>query len=99
MAPGNHCVIQNQWRYIRYKEGTEELYNLKSDPDEFTNLANRTEYAVKKKEMAAHLPKEDAPMVQVNGRRGRRGTPSERVESVSGQRTDFYVRFPRRYSF
>lgn len=41
--PGNHAVRSNRWRYIQYADGTEELYDLKSDPNEWTNLAPQTE--------------------------------------------------------
>jgi len=29
------------WRYIRYEDGSEELYDHRVDPDEWTNLANK----------------------------------------------------------
>jgi len=37
---GNYVLAQNSWRYIHYFDGSEELYNLESDPDQFTNLAD-----------------------------------------------------------
>lgn len=36
---GNHAVRTPRWRYIRYSDGTEELYDHESDPHEWTNLA------------------------------------------------------------
>jgi arylsulfatase A-like enzyme len=36
---GNHSVRSSQWRYTRYNDGTEELYDLCDDPHEWTNLA------------------------------------------------------------
>ena len=36
---GNHAVRTLRWRYIRHADGTEELYDHQTDPDEFTNLA------------------------------------------------------------
>lgn len=37
---GNHCaVIDERYRYIRYADGSEELYDSQSDPNEWTNLA------------------------------------------------------------
>ena len=41
---GNYALVNSQWRYIRYKEGDEELYNRKNDPHEFHNLAGKEEY-------------------------------------------------------
>ncbi len=36
---GNHAVRTERWRYIRYEDGTEELYDHQSDPHEWSNLA------------------------------------------------------------
>lgn len=54
---GNHAITTDTWRYIRYADATEELYNLKTDPNEWTNLANKPEHAQLKKELAAFMPK------------------------------------------
>lgn len=35
-----HSVRGNRYRYIRHSDGTEEVYDLESDPNEWTNLAN-----------------------------------------------------------
>ena len=37
---GNHTVRSERWRYIRYSDGTEELYDHEKDPHEWHNLAN-----------------------------------------------------------
>ncbi len=34
----NHAVRTNDWRYIRYADGSEELYDTKTDPNEWENL-------------------------------------------------------------
>ena len=34
----SHSVRTERWRYIRYANGSEELYDHKDDPDEYTNL-------------------------------------------------------------
>ncbi len=39
-GPGNHAVITEQWRYIRYADGSQELYNIIEDPEEWNNLAD-----------------------------------------------------------
>jgi len=60
----NHAVRSERWRYIRYKDGTEELYDHQNDPMEWTNLAGRPEYAPVKSELGKWLPKvnaKDAP--------------------------------------
>jgi arylsulfatase A-like enzyme len=35
----NHSIRTERWRYIRYHDGTEELYDHDADPNEWTNLA------------------------------------------------------------
>jgi arylsulfatase A-like enzyme len=41
----NHGIRSRDWRYIRYADGSEELYNMAQDPNEWTNLASRPEHA------------------------------------------------------
>lgn len=41
---GNHSVVLNDWNYIHYEDGSEELYYHIEDPTEFTNLAGKPEY-------------------------------------------------------
>jgi choline-sulfatase len=36
----NHAVRSRDWRYIRYADGTEELYDMVADPNEWANLAS-----------------------------------------------------------
>ena len=36
---GNHAVRDRRWRYIRYADGTEELYDHQKDPHEWYNVA------------------------------------------------------------
>src|SRR5262245_40755211 len=38
--PGNHAVRTEKWRYIRYADGSEELYDRSKDPNEWTNLVD-----------------------------------------------------------
>jgi arylsulfatase A-like enzyme len=55
----NHGVRTEGWRYIRYANGDEELYDETKDPNEWTNLAGKSEHAAKKAELAKLLPKTD----------------------------------------
>ena len=57
----NHAVRTERWRYIRYADGGEELYDEEADPQEWTNLAGKTELASIKAELAKYMPKENAP--------------------------------------
>ena len=43
---GNHAVRADRWRYIRYADGTEELYDHSDDPHEWHNLAGDDAYAI-----------------------------------------------------
>jgi arylsulfatase A-like enzyme len=52
----NHAVRNEEWRYIRYANGDEELYHNLMDPLEWTNLAKRSEYAEQKAALAKWLP-------------------------------------------
>jgi arylsulfatase A-like enzyme len=58
---GNHAVRSRRWRYIRYNDGTEELYDHDNDPHEWTNLAGDSRFNIIKKQLAKWLPKSDAP--------------------------------------
>lgn len=37
---GNHAVRDSKWRYIRYSDGSEELYDHGDDPYEWNNMAS-----------------------------------------------------------
>ena len=61
----NHALRTPRWRYIRYGDGTEELYDHQSDPNEWTNLAGQPQYAGLKKELAKWFPRKNAPSAVV----------------------------------
>jgi arylsulfatase A-like enzyme len=58
---GNHGVRSEDWRYIRYADGSEELYDMRKDPEEWTNLASDPEHAEVIAEHRRWLPKVDLP--------------------------------------
>lgn len=58
--PGNHATITEKWRYIRYHDGGEELYDRKADPNEFRNLASEAQHLSVKQELAAAMPPQSA---------------------------------------
>ena len=45
LAPGNHSLRTRDWHYIRYADGSEELYDHRNDSHEWTNLAAKPEWA------------------------------------------------------
>jgi arylsulfatase A-like enzyme len=64
---GNHALRSERWRYIRYADGGEELYDHHSDPHEWRNLADSPAHAAVKADLAARLPVVDAAAIQGKG--------------------------------
>jgi len=52
----NHSVRSLDWRYIRYADGSEELYNLREDPHEWKNVAQHGEFTSVKESHRRMLP-------------------------------------------
>jgi arylsulfatase A-like enzyme len=61
---GNHAIRTKDWRYIRYADGAEELYDHRADPDEFVNLASSPEHQKTKQSLVKWLPQDAAPEVK-----------------------------------
>ena len=61
---GDH---NDRWRYIRYADGGEELYDHTNDPYEWTNVAALPEHVDLKVQLAALLPIVNNPTVSVEG--------------------------------
>jgi choline-sulfatase len=57
----NHTIRTEHWRYIRYADGSEELYDHRRDPDEWTNLAADPAHATTKRDLVQWLPKVNLP--------------------------------------
>jgi arylsulfatase A-like enzyme len=53
---GNHAVRDETHRFIRYHDGSEELYDLSKDPNEWANIANDPQFAVLKSRLAKSFP-------------------------------------------
>jgi arylsulfatase A-like enzyme len=60
---GNHAVRDERYRYIRYVDGSEELYDHRTDPHEWTNLAESPEHARTKAALAQFMPRADSPPI------------------------------------
>ena len=75
----NHAVRTEGWRYIRYHDGGEELYDEAKDPLEHTNLASKPEFAEKKRELAKFLPAKNAPDI------GGAAAPSRRANKKANK--------------
>jgi arylsulfatase A-like enzyme len=53
----NHAIQIARWRYIRYADGGEELYDHARDPNEWKNLASHRQYQATILDLKTHLPK------------------------------------------
>jgi len=60
---GNYSLRSSKWRYTRYFDGSEELYDHENDPNEWDNLAQNEEYAQVKDKLKPYLPADEAPLV------------------------------------
>lgn len=60
---GNHSIRSEHWRYIRYADGSEELYDHRLDPNEWTNVVSKPSLAVIAREHSQWLPRVDVPAV------------------------------------
>ena len=58
---GGYTLVNQQWRYIHYPDGTEELYQLSQDREEWFNLASQERYHPIIEEMKKSAPKSFAP--------------------------------------
>lgn len=79
-GPGNHAVRSERWRYIRYNDGSEELYDHNNDPHEWHNLASLPEYRTILSEHAQWIPVEEKPIL------GRNSTGHNAYTAAEGNR-------------
>ncbi|MCH1509416.1 MAG: sulfatase [Akkermansiaceae bacterium] len=56
-GPEQFALINQEWRYVRTTGGEEQLYHVKSDPEEHTNLAEKAEHREGIVAFAKQLPK------------------------------------------
>lgn len=58
IAHGNHAIHTKEWSYIHYYDGSEELYNIMEDPEEWENLANLPEFEGIIEKLKKYIPKD-----------------------------------------
>lgn len=65
---GNASVFNERFHYMLYSDGTEEFYDLKSDPHEWSNLAKTLspEQRNEKTQLAAIIPETFAPNIKTS---------------------------------
>lgn len=68
---GNHAVRTRDWRLISYEDGAMELYDHRSDPGEYHNLADDPTHRAKRVELAQWLPKKAAPEFKAKSERSK----------------------------
>lgn len=68
---GNHSIRSRDWRLVVYQDGAEELYDHRSDPDEFNNLAGAPNHKATRDQLAKWLPKKAEPEFKTKSERSR----------------------------
>ncbi len=66
--PGSFAVVTQDFRYIRYADGSEELYNLKADPDELRDVSGLPKYATAQTALKGLLPAKFNEFMPTGGR-------------------------------
>jgi arylsulfatase A-like enzyme len=56
----NHAIRTERWRFIRYADGSQELYDMQTDAREWKNLATDAGYAEVIRDLSKWLPKINA---------------------------------------
>jgi arylsulfatase A-like enzyme len=76
-------IRTDRWKYVRYRDGAEELYDLEADPGEMRNLAAAPAAAAAKPNLSARLDAwiartaDPFPSLQVTDRNGKATQPEE----------------------
>ncbi len=68
---GNHSIRNRDWRLIVYKDGAEELYDHRNDPDEFHNVASDPTHKKIRDQLARWLTKNPAFEFKAKSERSR----------------------------
>ena len=68
---GNHSIRSRDWRLISYRDGAQELYDHRSDPDELHNLADDAAYQEIVDQLVRWLPKQAASEFKAKSERAR----------------------------
>jgi arylsulfatase A-like enzyme/phosphodiesterase/alkaline phosphatase D-like protein len=77
----NHAVRTDTHRYIQYADGSEELYDHTTDPNEWSNIAPKPETAALIQTLKAHLPTMNA---EPRKKKSKKAKASEAVHMANG---------------
>lgn len=69
---GNHSIRSKDWRLVVYADGNEELYDHRSDPNEFHNLSGERKHQAVRDQLFRWLPKNAEPEFKTESERSRR---------------------------
>lgn len=75
LMQNNHTVRMQRWRYIRYADGAEELYDHENDPNEWANLANSPDLTEVLARLREHLPKVNVEQIGLVSQSQKRPRP------------------------
>ena len=65
----NHAIRTKDWRYIKYANGSQELYFLQNDPNEWDNVINDTNHRHVVERLKKWIPKKnESPHIGSNAR-------------------------------
>ena len=81
---GNHAVRSQRWRYIRYADGSEELYDHTRDPHEWRNVASEPAHAAVLEKHRRWLPAREASAAPDLRRRRRDVRAPSQPRGVTG---------------
>jgi len=87
MGANNHSLRTDRFRYIRYSNGDEELYDHEADPHEWINLAPKPEHAALKERLARLLPEHNAPELYESGWTRRWSEYRKSADDLQGNKT------------
>lgn len=83
-GPGNLAITSEQYRYLRYSDGSEELYDRENDSHEWSNLFVNPQYEEVLEWHRSRLPKEWVPMLG----KGSTGHSAYEAAATSNNRRD-----------
>ena len=52
---GGHGLRTDRWAYMKYRDGSSELYDMDHDPGQYTNLSGKPEHAALEKQLEQQL--------------------------------------------
>jgi arylsulfatase A-like enzyme len=82
----NHAARSEAWRFIRYANGDEELYDESADPYEWTNLAAKPDLDAVKSNLARVFPAHNQPDIGPARNRAIQGVTTKKAASKKAAR-------------